>query len=686
MELESILLPGVEAKRPIVIAGPCSAETEEQVMTTAKELASKGMKIFRAGIWKPRTKPGGFEGIGVEGLAWLKEVKKETGMYVSTEVATAKHVYECLKAGIDILWVGARTTANPFAVQEIADALKGVDIPVLVKNPVNPDLELWIGALERIHNAGLKRLGAIHRGFSSYDKKIYRNLPQWHIPIELRRRLPNLPIFCDPSHIGGKRELVAPLCQQAMDLNFDGLIVESHCNPDCAWSDASQQVTPDVLDYILNLLVIRTETQTTESLSQLRKQIDECDDNIIQELAKRMRQIVWKRCEDMNDRVLRNIVVGLGNKTDGFVREDHFVITVASEIMAILCLADDMKDLKERLSRIVVAYNYQGEPVTAGQLKAVGAMAALLKDAIKPNLIQTLEHTPALVHGGPFANIAHGCNSVRATKAAMKMADYCITEAGFGADLGAEKFFDIKCRKAGLTPDAVVLVATIRALKYNGGVAKADLGAENLEALKKGIVNLEKHIENLQKYGVPVVVTLNSFITDSEAETAYVREFCETRGCEFALSEVWEKGGEGGIALAEKVLKAIDEKENHFHVLYENELSLQDKIKKIAQEIYGASDVVFAPAAAKQLKRLTELGFGDLPVCMAKNQYSLSDDPTLLGRPSGFELNVREVYVSAGAGFVVVLTGAVMTMPGLPKAPAAYNIDVDDSGRIVGLF
>ena len=398
------------------------------------------------------------------------------------------------------------------------------------------------------------------------------------------------------------------------------------------------------------------------------------------------RQIVWKRGEDMNDRVLRNIVVGLGNKTDGFVREDHFVITVASEIMAILCLADDMKDLKERLSRIVVAYNYQGEPVTAGQLKAVGAMAALLKDAIKPNLIQTLEHTPALVHGGPFANIAHGCNSVRATKAAMKMADYCITEAGFGADLGAEKFFDIKCRKAGLTPDAVVLVATIRALKYNGGVAKADLGAENLEALKKGIVNLEKHIENLQKYGVPVVVTLNSFITDSEAETAYVREFCETRGCEFALSEVWEKGGEGGIALAEKVLKAIDEKENHFHVLYENELSLQDKIKKIAQEIYGASDVVFAPAAAKQLKRLTELGFGDLPVCMAKNQYSLSDDPTLLGRPSGFELNVREVYVSAGAGFVVVLTGAVMTMPGLPKAPAAYNIDVDDSGRIVGLF
>lgn len=411
-------------------------------------------------------------------------------------------------------------------------------------------------------------------------------------------------------------------------------------------------------------------------------------DNHIQqgnELGIDTRQIVWKRCEDMNDRVLRNIVVGLGNKTDGFVREDHFVITVASEIMAILCLADDMKDLKERLSKIVVAYNYQGEPVTAGQLKAVGAMAALLKDAIKPNLIQTLEHTPALVHGGPFANIAHGCNSVRATKAAMKMAEYCITEAGFGADLGAEKFFDIKCRKAGLTPDAVVLVATIRALKYNGGVAKADLGAENLEALKKGIVNLEKHIENLQKYGVPVVVTLNSFITDSEAETAYVREFCETRGCEFALSEVWEKGGEGGIALAKKVLKAL-EKENHFHVLYEDELSLQDKITKIAREIYGADSVNFAPAAAKQLKRLTELGFGNLPVCMAKNQYSLSDDPTLLGRPSGFELNVREAYVSAGAGFVVVLTGAVMTMPGLPKAPAAYNIDVDDNGKITGLF
>ncbi len=289
LELESILLPGVEDKRPLIIAGPCSAETEEQVMNTAKQLAEKGIKMYRAGIWKPRTKPGGFEGVGVEGLPWLKEVKKETGMYVSTEVATAKHVYEALKAGMDFLWVGARTTANPFAVQEIADALKGVDIPVLVKNPVNPDLELWIGALERINNAGIKRLAVIHRGFSSYDKKIYRNLPQWHIPIELRRRIPNLPIICDPSHIGGKRELIAPLSQQAMDLGFNGLIIESHCNPDCAWSDAAQQVTPDVLDYIINLLVIRKETQTTESLSQLRKQIDECDNNIIQELSKRMR-------------------------------------------------------------------------------------------------------------------------------------------------------------------------------------------------------------------------------------------------------------------------------------------------------------------------------------------------------------------------------------------------------------
>ncbi len=412
-------------------------------------------------------------------------------------------------------------------------------------------------------------------------------------------------------------------------------------------------------------------------------------DNHIQqgnELGIDPRQIVWKRCVDMNDRVLRNVVVGLGAKTDGFVREDHFVITVASEIMAILCLADDMKDLKERLSRIVVAYNYAGEPVTAGALKAVGSMAALLKDALKPNLIQTLEHTPALVHGGPFANIAHGCNSVRATKTALKMADYCITEAGFGADLGAEKFFDIKCRAAGLKPDAVVLVATIRALKYNGGVAKADLSEENLEALEKGIVNLEKHIENLHKYGVPVVVTLNSFVTDTEKEIAFVRSFCEQRNCDFALSEVWAKGGEGGIELAKKVLETLETKESRFEVLYDNDLGLKEKIETVAKEIYGAGNVNFAPTALKQLAKLEELGFGKFPVCMAKNQYSLSDDPKLLGRPEGFELNIREVYVSAGAGFVVVLTGAVMTMPGLPKQPAAYNIDVDDNGLITGLF
>ena len=398
------------------------------------------------------------------------------------------------------------------------------------------------------------------------------------------------------------------------------------------------------------------------------------------------RQIVWKRCLDMNDRVLRNVVVGLGSKADGFVREDHFVITVATEIMAVLCLSSDMNDLKERLSRMVVAYNLDGEPVTAGQLQAVGSMAALLKDALKPNMIQTLEHTPALVHGGPFANIAHGCNSVRATKAALKMADYVITEAGFGADLGAEKFFDIKCRAAGLKPDAVVLVATIRALKYNGGVAKADLSAENVDALKKGIVNLEKHIENLKLYGVPVVVTLNSFITDTEAEISYVKNFCEERGAEFALSEVWEKGGEGGMALAEKVLKTLSEKESHFKPLYEDDLSLTEKIETVAKKIYGAGSVTVSAAAKKQLERIEAMGFGNLPVCMAKNQYSLSDDPTKLGRPEGFDLTVREAYVSAGAGFVVVLTGTVMTMPGLSKNPAAYNIDVDENGKIVGLF
>lgn len=398
------------------------------------------------------------------------------------------------------------------------------------------------------------------------------------------------------------------------------------------------------------------------------------------------RQIVWKRCLDMNDRVLRNVVVGLGSKADGFVREDHFVITVATEIMAVLCLASDMNDLKERLSRMVVAYNLDGEPVTAGQLQAVGSMAALLKDALKPNMIQTLEHTPALVHGGPFANIAHGCNSVRATKAALKMADYVITEAGFGADLGAEKFFDIKCRAAGLKPDAVVLVATIRALKYNGGVAKADLSAENVDALKKGIVNLEKHIENLKLYGVPVVVTLNSFITDTEAEISYVKNFCEERGAEFALSEVWEKGGEGGMALAEKVLKTLSEKESHFKPLYGDDLSLTEKIETVAKKIYGAGSVTVSAAAKKQLEKIEAMGFGNLPVCMAKNQYSLSDDPTKLGRPEGFDLTVREAYVSAGAGFVVVLTGTVMTMPGLSKNPAAYNIDVDENGKIVGLF
>ncbi|MCI9004757.1 MAG: formate--tetrahydrofolate ligase [Lachnospiraceae bacterium] len=398
------------------------------------------------------------------------------------------------------------------------------------------------------------------------------------------------------------------------------------------------------------------------------------------------RQVVWKRCMDMNDRALRNIVVGLGGKMDGVVREDHFVITVASEIMAVLCLAEDMEDLKERLSRIIVAYNYEGAPVTAGDLQATGAMAALLKDALKPNLIQTLEHTPAIVHGGPFANIAHGCNSVRATRMALKLADYVVTEAGFGADLGAEKFMDIKCRMAGLKPDAVVLVATVRALKYNGGVAKAELSQENLEALKKGIVNLEKHIENLQKYGVPVVVTLNSFLTDTKAETDYVEQFCRERGCEFALSEVWEKGGEGGIALAQKVLDTLEQKESHFHTLYEDHLSLAQKIETVAKEIYGADGVDYAPAAAKELKRIESLGMGSFPVCMAKTQYSLSDDQTKLGRPTGFTVHVREVYASAGAGFVVAVTGAIMTMPGLGKAPAAYGIDVDSQGMITGLF
>ena len=412
-------------------------------------------------------------------------------------------------------------------------------------------------------------------------------------------------------------------------------------------------------------------------------------DNHIQqgnELGIDPRQVVWKRCMDMNDRSLRNIVVGLGSKMDGMVREDHFVITVASEIMAILCLADDMADLKKRLGRIIVAYTFDGKPVTADDLQATGSMAALLKDALKPNLIQTLEHTPAIVHGGPFANIAHGCNSVRATKTALKLADYVITEAGFGAGLGAEKFFDIKCRMAGLKPDAVVLVATIRALKYNGGVPKDELSSENLDALKAGIVNLEKHIENLHKFGVPVVVTLNSFVTDTKAETDFVEQFCKERGCEFALSEVWEKGGEGGIDLANKVLETIEHKESNFKVLYDDSLSLKEKIETVAKEIYGADGVTYSPAAERELKRITDLGMGDFPVCMAKTQYSLSDDAKKLGRPSGFKINVREVYASAGAGFVVAVNGSIMTMPGLSKKPAAYGIDVDDNGVITGLF
>ena len=397
-------------------------------------------------------------------------------------------------------------------------------------------------------------------------------------------------------------------------------------------------------------------------------------------------QIVWKRCLDMNDRVLRNVVVGLGSSADGVVREDHFVITVASEIMAVLCLANDMKDLKERLSRIIVAYSFDGKPVTAGDLNAVGSMAALLKEAIKPNLIQTIEHSPAIVHGGPFANIAHGCNSVRATKTALKLADYVVTEAGFGADLGAEKFLDIKCRMAGLKPSAVVLVATIRALKYNGGVDKKELGAENLDALKKGIVNLEKHIENLKQFGVPVVVTLNKFVSDTEAELKFVKDFCEDRGCDFELAEVWEKGGLGGEELAKKIIATIESKASNYAPIYGDELSIKEKIEAICTKIYGAAGVDFAPAADKMIKKIEELGFGHFSVCMAKTQYSLSDNAALLGRPEGFRVTVREAYVSAGAGFVVVLTGNIMTMPGLPKAPAAFNIDVDDDGNIVGLF
>lgn len=396
--------------------------------------------------------------------------------------------------------------------------------------------------------------------------------------------------------------------------------------------------------------------------------------------------IIHKRCIDMNDRVLRNIVVGIGGKADGVVREDHFVISVASEIMAILCLADDMNDLKERLSNIIVAYNFKGEPVFAKDLKAVGAMAALLKDAIKPNIVQTLEHSLALVHGGPFANIAHGCNSVRATKIAMGMADIALTEAGFGADLGAEKFFDIKCRKAGIAPDCVVLVATVRALKYNGGVAKEELSKENLEALKKGIVNLEKHIENIKLFGVPVVVTLNHFVTDGEAEVNFIKEFCESRNCEFAISKVWEEGGKGGVELAKKILYTLENKESHFTPLYPDDMSIEDKLYTIATKIYGAKNVTYSPAAKKAIEMAKALGYGNLPVCVAKNQYSLSDDQKKLGRPENFDINVREAYVNAGAGFIVAITGSIMTMPGLPKVPAAEAVDVDENGNIVGLF
>ncbi|HHX55729.1 MAG TPA: formate--tetrahydrofolate ligase [Clostridiales bacterium] len=397
-------------------------------------------------------------------------------------------------------------------------------------------------------------------------------------------------------------------------------------------------------------------------------------------------QIVWKRCVDMNDRVLRNIVVGLGRKADGVVREDHFIITVASEIMAILCLAKDMNDLKTRLGNILVAYTYEGQPVLAKEIKAVGSMAALLKDAIKPNLVQTLENTPAIVHGGPFANIAHGCNSLRATKLALKLSDIVITEAGFGADLGAEKFFDIKCRMGDLNPDTVVLVATIRALKYNGGIDKANLREENLEALKKGIVNLEKHIENIKKYKVPLVVTLNKFSTDTEAELLYVEEFCKNLGCEFALAEVWEKGGEGGIDLANKIISTLETKESNFTPLYDDNLEIKEKIEIIASQIYGAKSVTYDKNVLNEIKKLEDFGYDKLPICIAKTQYSLSDDPKKLGRPTDFDINVRELYVSLGAGFIVAITGNVLTMPGLPKKPAAEEVSVSDDGVITGLF
>ena len=405
------------------------------------------------------------------------------------------------------------------------------------------------------------------------------------------------------------------------------------------------------------------------------------------ELGIDQRRVLFARVTDTNDRALRNIVVGLGAKVDGIPREDHFMITVASEVMAILCLADSLEDLKERLGNILVAYTYDNKPVFCRDLKVNGAMAALLKDAIKPNLVQTLENTPALIHGGPFANIAHGCNSVRATKLALKLADYTITEAGFGADLGAEKFLDIKCRKAGLTPSAVVLVATVRALKYNGGVEKPMLAEENLEALRKGAVNLEAHIENLRKFGLPIVVAINRFGTDTDAELNMVREICEKAGADFALSDVFAKGGDGGVELAQKVVAAC-EKPSDFKFIYEDNTSIVEKITTIAKEIYGADGVKFDAAAMKSIKDIEALGeeFAKLPVCMAKTQYSLSDDATKLGRPTGYQLAVREIKLSAGAGFVVALTGAIMTMPGLGKAPAAYSIDIDAQGNITGLF
>lgn len=398
------------------------------------------------------------------------------------------------------------------------------------------------------------------------------------------------------------------------------------------------------------------------------------------------RRIVLKRCLDLNDRALRNVVVGLGSKADGFVREDHFTITVASEVMAIFCLASDMDDLKDRLSKMIVAYDLDGKPVTAGDIKAVGAMAALLKDAINPNLIQTLEHTPVLVHGGPFANIAHGCNSVIATKTALKLADVVITEAGFGADLGAEKFLDIKCRKAGLRPSAVVLVATIRALKYNGGVKKEDLSSPDLDALKKGIANLGRHIDNLKQYGLPVIVTLNAFATDTDEERAYVEGYVRERGCLYAYSEAWEKGGEGAMDLAGRIMDVLSEDKASFKPLYPDDMSIKDKIETIAKKIYGAKGVSYSSKALKELDNIEAMGCGPYPVCMAKTQYSFSDDPSLLGAPEDFVINVRDVYLSGGAGFVVALTGDIMTMPGLSKHPAAYDIDVTEDGMIRGLF